>query len=116
MPAQPNVTQLNIRIPQTLAHELEALAHAEHLEKIDLARQLLWEGIARRKQERALRLYAEGKISKSRAAELAGITVWEMMELIAQRGIRWEYSVEEAKAELAAVVERARQHAGGRRK
>jgi hypothetical protein len=36
MPTQRNVTQLNIRIPQSLAEELETLAQAEHLEKIDM--------------------------------------------------------------------------------
>ena len=77
---------------------------SSHLEKIDIARQLLWEGVARRKQELALRLYAEGKITKSKAAEVAGISLWDMMALVEQRGVRWEYSLEEAKAELTEVL------------
>ena len=104
MRGQRAVTQLNLRIPGELARELEELAHAEHLEKIDIARQLLREGVARRKQELALRLYAEGKITKSKAAEVAGISLWDMMALVEQRGVRWEYSLEEAKAELTEVL------------
>ena len=66
MPEKHTVTQLNIRIPPTLAQALEELAAAEHLEKIDIARQILWDGVARRKQEHALKLYADGKVTKTR--------------------------------------------------
>ena len=114
MPEQQQVTQLNLRIPKALARELEELAHAEHLEKIDMARQLLWEGVAKRKQERALRLYAEGKVSKSRAAELAGLSLWELMDLIEQQGARWDYSLEEAKTELKGALRLAQRPERGR--
>ena len=113
MRGQCAVTQLNLRIPRELAQELEELAHAEHIEKIDIARQLLWEGVARRKQELALRLYAEGKVTKTKAAEIAGISLWEMMALVEQRGVRWEYSLEEAKVELTEVLKHAQQPTTG---
>ncbi|MBI4489952.1 MAG: UPF0175 family protein [Deltaproteobacteria bacterium] len=99
--------QLNIRIPQELAREIEDLARAEHIEKIDIARQLLWEGVTRRKQELALRLYTKGKVTKSRAAEMAGISLWEMMDLVERGGSRWDYTLEEAKAEIREAVRQA---------
>jgi predicted HTH domain antitoxin len=99
--------QLNIRIPQKLARELEDLAQTEHIAKIDIARQLLWEGVARRKQELALRLYAGGKITKARAAEIAGVSLWEMVDLVERQGVRWDYSIEEAKAEIKEVMKQA---------
>jgi hypothetical protein len=46
IPTQTAIEQLNIRIPKKLDRELEALAEVEHVAKIDMARQLLWEGIA----------------------------------------------------------------------
>ncbi len=100
MPTQAALEQLNIRIPRKLARELEALAEVEHIAKIDMARQLLWEGLARRKQEVALKLYEQGQVSKSRAAEIAGFSLWEFTELVERRGSRWDYSLEEAKQEL----------------
>jgi predicted HTH domain antitoxin len=104
MPTQTTIEQLNIRIPKKLARELEALAEVEHVAKIDMARQLLWEGIARRKKEVALKLYEQGQVSKSRAAELAGLSLWEFTELVERRGMRWDYSLEEAKQELQRVL------------
>lgn len=102
------VTQLNLRIPPDLARELDTLAQTEHLEKIDIARQLLWEGVTRRKQELALKLYVEGKVTKAKAAEIAGLSLWEMTDLVEQRGVRWDYDLAEAKAEIAAVLRQAR--------
>jgi predicted HTH domain antitoxin len=107
MRAQAAIEQLNIRIPKKLAQELEALAAVEHVAKIDMARQLLWEGIVRRKQEVALKLYAQGRVSKSRAAELAGLSLWEFTEVVEQRGARWEYSLEDAKQELQRLLSNA---------
>ena len=104
MPPQAALEQLNLRIPRKLARELAALAEAEHVAKIDMARQLLWEGIARRKQEVALKLYDQGKVSKSRAAEIAGLSLWEFSDVVTQRGTRWGYSVEDAKQELRRVL------------
>jgi predicted HTH domain antitoxin len=104
MREQQTLTQLNLRIPMTLAHQLEELAEAEHIAKIDIARQLLWEGVTRRRQELALRLYGEGEVRKSRAVELAGLSLWELTEIVAQKGLRWDYDVEEAKQEMATVV------------
>jgi predicted HTH domain antitoxin len=53
-------------------------------------------GIASRKRELALRLYRAGKASKSRAAEVAGISLWEMMDLIDQAAVPNPDSLEEA--------------------
>ena len=74
MRTQPTLEQLNIRIPNKLARELATLADAEHIAKIDIVRQPLWEGIARWKQEVALKLYEHSQVSKSRAAEIAGLS------------------------------------------
>ncbi|MFQ5853576.1 MAG: UPF0175 family protein [Candidatus Binatia bacterium] len=75
------------------------MAKAEHIEKIDIARQLLWEGVARRKREFALKLCVEGKVTKARAAEIAGVPLWEMMDLVERQGMRWDYRLEEAKGD-----------------
>lgn len=104
MRTQPAVEQLNLRIPKKLARELATLAEVERVAKVDMARQLLWEGIARRKQEVALKRYEQGHISKSRAAEIAGLSLWEFTELVDRRGARWDYSLEEAKHELQRVL------------
>ena len=96
--------QINLRVPGEVASDLDALAEQERASRIDLARQILLEGIANRKRALALRLYREGKVSKSRAAEIAGISLWEMMDLIDQAAFPTAYTLQEAVEEVRRLV------------
>jgi predicted HTH domain antitoxin len=91
-----NRTQLNLRVSSDVASDLDALAERARVSRIDLARQILLEGITRHKRDLALQLYREGKVSKSRAAELAGISLWEMIDLIDRAAVPSPDSLQEA--------------------
>jgi predicted HTH domain antitoxin len=96
--------QINLRVSEEVVSDLDALAEQERASRIDLARQILLEGIANRKRALALRLYQEGKVSKSRAAEIAGISLWEMMDLIEQAALPTAYSLQDAVQEVRRLV------------
>lgn len=97
-------TQINLRVPDEVASDLDALAEQERASCIDLARQILLEGIARRKRDLALRLYREGRVSKSRAAEIAGISLWEMMDLVDQAALPATHTLQDAVGEVRRLV------------
>ena len=96
--------QINLRVPDEVLSDLDALAEQGRASRIDLARQILLEGIARRKRDLALRLYREGKVSKSRAAEIAGVSLWEMMDLIDQAALPTAYTQQEAVEDVRRLV------------
>ncbi len=96
--------QINLRVSDEVASDMDALAEQERALRIDLARQILLEGIANRKRALALRLNREGKASKSRAAEIAGISLWEMMALIDQAALPTAYTQQEAVKEVRRLV------------
>ncbi len=96
--------QINLRVPDRVVSDLEALARQERASRIDLARQILLEGIAARKRDLALRLYREGQVSKSRAAEIAGISLWEMMDLIERASLPAPYTLQEAVDDVRRLV------------
>lgn len=100
--------QINVRVSDEIAAELDALAEQEHSTRVDLARHILLEGLARRKRALALRLYREGKVTKSRAAEIAGISLWEMMDAIDQAAVPSPYTLHEAVDDVRRLVEAAR--------
>ena len=102
-----NPIQINLRVPEQTASDLDQLAEQENATRIDVARQILLEGVAERKRTMALELYRQGKASKSRAAELAGISLWEMMDLIGQEGAPSSYTLQEAVEEVRRVVAQA---------
>lgn len=99
------VVQINLRVPGRVIADLDQLAQAERVTRVDLARKLLLEGVEQRKLDLALRLYREGKVSKSRAAEIAGISLWEMMDQVAQADLSAPYTLAEAVEDVRRLVE-----------
>ncbi|HEX9341544.1 MAG TPA: ribbon-helix-helix protein, CopG family [Thermoplasmata archaeon] len=80
---------VSARIPRDMDKEVEEIMREEHLERSAAIRKLLHLGLDRYRQERALRLLAEGKVTLSRAAEIARMSLWELADLVRERKIAW---------------------------
>ncbi len=52
----------------------------------------------------ALRLYSEGKATLWKAAELAGLSLWEMVEEVEERGVELQYGSEELEEDFEAAL------------
>ncbi|NJE62100.1 UPF0175 family protein [Thermococcus sp. 21S7] len=48
----------------------------------------------------ALELYREGIVSLGKAAEIAGVSRWEMMEILTSKGIPLQYNEEDLKEDI----------------
>ena len=79
--------QLNIRISQELADQIEYAARQESLSRNALCRKWIIEGLRRWKLEQAISRYQQGEISLERAAEEAGVSLYDMMDELGQRGV-----------------------------
>lgn len=101
----PSRTQVNLRVSSAVVEDLDALAEHEHLTRIDVARQILLDGIAARKRRMALQLYASGKVSKSRAAAMAGLTLWEWHDLLAEAQSRDSLSASDVLSEVRRIID-----------
>jgi hypothetical protein len=82
--------QVNLRLDRGLVTQLDETARREGADRTELARRLLGEGLARERVERALGDYAGGRASASRAAEVAGVSLYEMLDRIHDAGIPYE--------------------------
>lgn len=80
---------MSARIPKELEREVERLMKEEHLEKSAAIRRLLHLGVEHYRLARALDRLRVGKLSLSRAAEEAGVSVWEIIDEAARRRIPW---------------------------
>ena len=61
----------------------------ESLEKSTSVRKLLIEGVRHWKEERALKFLENGKVSFLKAAEIAGLSIWDFSDLVRDKGIVW---------------------------
>lgn len=58
------------------------------------------------KRSLAVELYREGKLSLGKAAELAGFrNKWDMLMLLAEKGVPLDYTAEDAEMDLSTLKE-----------
>ena len=95
---------LSVRVPDELRREIEELAKLEGKDKAEVVREVLAEGVRERKLRVALRLYQEGKATLWKAARLAGVSLWEMVDALRRHGVELQYGPEDLEDDLRAAL------------
>ncbi|RQG99234.1 UPF0175 family protein [Natrarchaeobius oligotrophus] len=80
---------ISTRVPDDLEAELEEYLEEERLDRSTAVRKLLAEGLEEWRRERALERLEAGEVTFSKAAELAGTSVWEFSRLARERDATW---------------------------
>ena len=86
---------IGVRLPKELLDYIEEEAEKENVDRTTIIRRLMAKGIAESKKERAAHLYMEGKTSISGAAEMAALTIPEIVEYLVDKGHKSSYSLED---------------------
>jgi predicted HTH domain antitoxin len=93
---QRHMRNLQVRVDDEEIDDLDELAEEMRLSRSELARSALREGVRRLRAEKALARYLNLEFTLSRAARYAGVTIREMAELAAAKGIPFfRYSLDE---------------------
>ena len=93
---------ISARVPEDLEAELEEYVESERLDRSTAVRKLLSEGLEEWRRERALERFGAGELSLTKAADLAGLSVWEFADLVADADDAW-VSAEHLEADLDAL-------------
>lgn len=99
-----SMTVITARVPDELAKEVERIARVESLDKSTTIKRLLIRAVQAWKKDYALKLYQEGKISIGKAAETAGVSLWELIDITVKRKIPLQISREDLEEDLKAAV------------
>lgn len=91
---------IGIRLPKDVLSKIEQLSKEEHEDRSAMIRKLVMLGYADFVKEKAAERYRQGKVTLSRAATDAGLTVWEMEQYLVERGFRSSYSTEDLAREV----------------
>ncbi len=94
---------VSARLPQDRVNQIEDIAREEKVDKTTIIDRALEHYIHEWKLEKAIKSYREGTSTLPRAAEIANITIWEMINTLADRKIPSQYGVEELEEDLKAV-------------
>ena len=92
---------LAVRIPKEIEKEILEVIERTKLDKATVVRNLLELGIAEWRKQTALELLRDGKVTFTKAAEMAKLSLWEFADLVKQRNVEWvKFSPEEIEKEL----------------
>lgn len=80
---------ISARVPDDLETELESYLEDENLDRSTAVRKLLAEGLEDWRRQQALQQLSDGTVTVSRAAEIAGMSVWDFAQLAADHDITW---------------------------
>ncbi len=90
----------SVKLPKSLLDEIDALARATGRERSEVVREALRLGLRELKVLLAIDLYTRGLVSLGRAAEIAGLSLWELVEELRKRGLALRYGKERFVEEL----------------
>ena len=76
---------MNTRVPVVIMSEVENIAKEEQTDKSSVVRKLLDRAIKGWKLERAVNMYLEKKVTLERAAEIAAVSVREMINYLEEK-------------------------------
>ena len=95
---------ISTRVPDDLDEELEWYAKKEKIGKTIALRRVLDKGLKEIRLEHALNLYQRGKVTLMKAAETAGMSLWEILEIVREKKIPMHYTLEDAEKDIKAAL------------
>ena len=97
---------ISTRLQKKEAREIEKFAKEEDLDKSTFVKRLINRSLQEYKAEHAFKLYKEGKVSLGKAAELAGKSLWDMIELMKKYDVYLNYNIDDLKDDLQTIKEK----------
>ena len=88
-------TSVGVRLSKKLLGYIDKEAKRESVDRSVIIRRLVERGAAEIEKEKAAKLYVEGKISISGAAETARLTITEMVDYLVCKGYKSDYSIDD---------------------
>jgi len=98
---------ISVRPTPDLERKIKKLMEFEKVDKSSIVRKALEKGLNEELKRLALNLYIERKVSLAKAAEIAEVSIRDMIELIKERGISLNITVEDLRKDFEEAMKRS---------
>ena len=95
-----NTITISTRVDTKEAKKIDALAAELGLDRSSLLKQIIRKGYLSIQTERALDAYRHGAVSLSRAAEISGMTLRDLLLRLPEESIELNYDLSELQGDL----------------
>ncbi len=100
---------VGVRLPKKVLEYIDREAERESVDRSVIIRRLVERGAAELEKEKAAKLYMEGKVSISGAADAAKLTIPEMVDYLVCKGFRSDYSLEDFRRGVTLLEKKLKQ-------
>jgi len=94
---------VSARLPREIVKLIEEIAREEKIDKSTVVERALEHYMREWRLNKAVESYRKGLVTLSRAAEIAGVSIWEMIDVLVQKKVTLQYSVEDLEEDLRAL-------------
>jgi len=91
---------ISARLSSDRVKVIEEIAREEKVDKSTILDRALEHYAKEWKLQKAIESYQTGSVTLSRAAEIAGISIWELIDVLGKRRILLQYDVEDLEEDL----------------
>jgi predicted HTH domain antitoxin len=95
--------QIATRVDKDIIAQIKEIEMETQADRAEVIRRLLDEGIKQYRLKKAVTLLRDGKVTVSRAAEIAGLSVWDIVELMHAKRIPIQYTADDLRRSLELV-------------
>ncbi len=96
---------ITTRVSKEIEEKIARIANKEKLDKSTVIRRLLSDALKKWQIEQALKEYKEGKITLAKASRMAETSLRKMMQIAAEAGVPFQYSIEDLRKDFEAAKE-----------
>lgn len=96
---------ISLRLPEETLRKLDDMSTREGKDRSTLIRELLEKGIKEKDLDNAVEQYERGDATGWRAAQLAGVSLWNFIKVLDERGVLLQYGERDLERDLAALRE-----------
>lgn len=94
-----------MRLSEETLKKLDEIADGEKKDRSMIIREFLDQGIKEKRIQNSIDKYKSGKVTAWRAAELAGLSLYEFIDILRDRKIPAQYSMEDLERDLKPIEE-----------
>jgi len=95
--------QIATRVDQDLLTQIKEIEGETQADRAEVIRRLLNEGAKQYRLKKAIALLRDGKVTVSMAAEIASVSVWDIVEVMHAKRIPIPYTAEDLRKSLELV-------------
>lgn len=96
-------SQIAARVDEDLLAQIKEIEKETRVDRSEVVRRLLDEGVKQYQLKKAIKMLRDERVTVSRAAEIAGISIWDMLEVMHAKRIPIPYKAEDLRKSLELV-------------